>query len=306
MCLTVNGAAGKPANLQAATARPCPVFLPNNYNARKSYPIILALHSLGSNASSTLARFFGSQIAAQNSGPGCIVLAPSGTLNGSAQPFWDASDPCCRLGFGSPVDDTGYLTACLNEAIATFNIDRRYVVVVGYSNGGFMGNTLARCHPELVTHVLSYAGMGLDATRDIGSPGSPNIVADAHFCAISAPVHYTHIHGTADNVIVYTGDPGPGDTVGGDTATGPYLSALQSCERWRDANGGVGAFTTYATADLTAGIVGSETNIMAPVTSQAANGSVELWEVTGGSHVQGMNTAFIDRIAQRIWSNPRV
>lgn len=302
MCLAVNGASGKPANLQAATSRPCPVFLPNNYNARKSYPLILGLHSLGSNASSTLARFFGSTIAAQNSGPGCIVLGPSGTLNGSAQPFWDASDPCCRLGFGSPVADTDYLAACITEALATFNIDRRYMIVVGYSNGGFMANTLARCHPELVTHVLSYAGMGLDATRDTGS----GPVADSHFCAISTPVHYTHIHGTADATVVYTGDPGPGDTVGGDTPTGPYLSALQSAERWRDANGGTGAFTTYATADLTAGIVGSETNIMAPATSQATNGSVELWEVVGGSHVQGMNTAFIDRIARRIWDNPRV
>lgn len=303
MCLSVQGSSAEPTTLQASTSRPCNVLYPRNYNRRKLYPLIIGLHGVGGTGSASgVSKFFNSLAAATMSGPGCIVLEPVGTLNGSLQPFWDASDPCCRLGFGSPVDDTGYLAALVTEALARLPIDPRYIIMTGYSNGGFMANTFARCHPELVTHVLSYAGMGLDATRDTGS----GPVTDAHFCAISTPVHYTHVHGTADVVVAYGGDPGPGDTVVGDTPSGPYLSALQSCERWRDANGGSGAFTiTGVQRDFT-GVGATESDILVPATAQAANGSVVFVIVNGGSHVQGMNTAFTNWVQERIWTSPRL
>lgn len=301
MCLTVSGVSGAPTTLGVASGRPVTINYPNNFNRRKLYPLIIGLHGLG--GSSAVGKWFSTMLSAIASGPGCIVLEPTGTIATiSGDLFWNSADPCCNFSGPNP-DDTTYLANLIIEAKSLLPVDPRYVVVFGYSNGGFMANTLARCHPELVTHAMSYAGMGIDATRDTGS----GPVADTHFCAIASPVHYTHVHGTSDTVIVYTGDPGPGDTVGGDTAIGPYLSAVQSCDRWVTANGGVGAMTVVGSArDFVAALPGNESDILEPATSQGANGSVVLVRVNGGAHVQGMNTAFTNWAQERIWSAPRV
>jgi polyhydroxybutyrate depolymerase len=306
MCMTVQGAAGKPSQI-TVMGRTADIYWPNNYNEANpdGYPVIFSLHSLG-NSASGVGKWFGTIAAACASGPGCIVVVPYGTqdpFNGDL--FWNASDPCCDFNNIGP-DDTGYLYALANVVFGIANVDRRFVIWAGYSNGGYMGNTLARCHPDVVSHLLCYAGGGLDATRDIGSPGSPNIKTDAHFCPFTAGLFYLHAHGSADSVIVEPGDPGPGNTVGGDTAVGPYLGAPDSCLRVVAANGGTGPLSIVGgSQDFTAGIGGSETEVYEPA-SQGSGGHVTYLRIVGGGHVQGMNTAFTRFTQNWIWSKPRL
>lgn len=300
MCLSVSGALGMPTQLGVALGRPANVYLPNNYNRRKKYPVIIGLHGLGENPDSSIAKFLGSRDRARNSGPGVILILPLGTVNaGGVVRFWDASDPCCRLGFGPTIADSVYLALLIEEAIATFSVDRSMIGAFGYSNGAFMANTLAMCRPDLITHVIGLAGV-----RSLSS--------DAHlqasgpfFCnpTIAQSVHYTGVHGTLDTVVDYNGDPTGLNVL--DVPSGIYLSAQASAEAWGFANGCTGSFASYATADFTATVVGSETTLFR-YPSQAINGSVEFASISGADHNPNTNDAFFQYVANRFFGIPRV
>lgn len=301
MCIPVSGAAGAQTTFGTASGRPTTVTLPRNFNRAKKYAVGLFLHSLGGNGVDAALKFYGGVAnvdRAANSGGGMIVITPSGTLNGSSQPFWDASDPCCRLGFGSPVNDTLYLSSLLEEVIASLPVDRSRVGVFGYSNGAFMANTLACCRPDLVTHVFSMSGMrslGTDAHLQNSSP---------FFCNPSLPtaVHYTGIHGTADTTVDYNGDP-TGTNVA-DVPSGIYLSADASAQAWGAANGCSGTWASYTTN--TNFIQSGPTATLWRYSNQAVNGSVEFVSLAGVGHVLNTLDAFFAYVDSRFRLLPRV
>jgi polyhydroxybutyrate depolymerase len=275
--IPVQGTSGLPTELVVG-GRTIPVLLPNAYNARtKRYRLYIFLHSYGSNATSTLNRWFGDENSARNSGKGAVVLLPSGLTDNTANTYWNSTDPCCALDATSPPSDVTFLRDAILAAMAAYSIDPNDIHVFGYSNGGGMAHTLALCHPDLVASCWSFAGF---------APAS----GDSHYCTPGFKVHVTHVHGDSDTIVVYPGDPT--GAIVTDKPTGIYPGAVASVEQWKTLNGCTGALAQYDTADLTAGIVGSETSRQS-YPGQAANGSVELWQIVGGSHVQGMNASFL-------------
>lgn len=299
MCLAVQGASGAQTTFGTSSGRPFTVTLPRNFNRRKRYAFGLFLHPLGGNGVDVAGKYFGGSSVdrAANSGNGMIVATPSGTLNGSSLPFWDASDPCCRLGFGSPVNDTLYLSSGTEEVIASLPVDRSRVGVFGYSNGAFMANTLGCCRPDLFTHVFSMSGM-----RSLGTDAHLQNTAP-FFCSPSgaAQVHYTGIHGTIDTTVNYGGDPLGTDPL--DVPNGIYLSADASAQAWGTANGCSGGWASYTTSVFTQG---GETATRWRYGSQAVNGSVEFASLAGVGHNPNTVEAFFRYVHDRFWNLPRV
>lgn len=268
------------------------MLLPNSYNSRtKRYRLYVFLHSYGSNATSTLNRWFGDSGSAANSGRGAVCLLPSGLTDNTANTYWNATDPCCALDAAAPAADATFLRALIQLAISTYAIDPKDIHIFGYSNGGMMALTMALCSPDLVASAWSFAGYS-------AAPG------DSHYCMAGADkVHITLVWGDGDTIVVFDGDPT--GLIVTDKPTGIYPGAVASAEDWKARNGCTGSLTQYDTQDLTAGIVGNETSRFS-YPGQAANGSVELWRIVTGSHVQGMNTAFLRARELRQYSTVRV
>lgn len=279
--LPVQGKAGLPTSLTIG-GRVVPVILPNAYNARvKRYRLKVFLHSYGNVATATLNRYYASSAEAANSGSGAVVLLPSGLIDDGGQAYWNSNGACCGLDASSPADDVSFLTSLIDLAMATYAIDG--VELYGYSNGAMMAQTMGLCYASKVWAIYCFAGY---------APASD----DLHYCTPGQPVHVTLVHGDSDNVVLYAGDAT--GSVLTDKPTGIYPGAVASVTAWAALNGCSGGLTPYDTQDLTSTLPAAETERSA-YTSQAVNGSVELWRIAGGSHVIGMSTNFYRAIELR-------
>lgn len=288
--IPVSGKQGLPLTL-TVSGRVVTVLLPNNYDGRvNKYRLRVFLHSYGSNATSTLARWFAGQNEAANSGPGTICLLPSGLLDNLANPHWNSNEACCALDAISPADDVAFLRALILLAKATYSVDDNQVELWGYSNGAMMAHTVALCCSDIVTSIWCFAGY---------APRS----SDSHYCNPGLKVHVTIVWGDADTIVVYPGDPT--GAIATDKPTGIYPGCPDSAALWKTLNGCSGTLDPYDTQNATDTIAGPETIRMA-YTGQATNGSVEVWNIAGGGHVVGMNTTFLRLVELRSYACRRV
>ena len=219
-------------------------------------PLLLLLH--GYSASSAIQDgYLG--VTEQAASRGLYVLMPDGTPEaGSGKLYWDASPACCNFG-GTPVDDVGYLSGLIDEAIAERPIDPDRVYVLGHSNGGFMAYRLACERAEQIAAIAALAG------ADQTEPDE---------CVPSEPVSVLHLHGTDDAVIRYDGG----------VTRAPYPGALETVSRWASRDGCDDAATTVAPIDLDSGIDGSETTVTVHEGCDGA-AAVQLDTIEGGTHV---------------------
>lgn len=112
---------------------------------------------------------------------------------------------------------------------------------------------------DLIAGIASLAGPILDSGR----------------CQPSQPVNILHIHGTADDTILY-----PGSAAG----TYPYPGALQTVQIWAGYNGASGPVTDPSSSmNLSLDVPGLDT-VITRYTNALPGGAVELWTINGGSH----------------------
>jgi polyhydroxybutyrate depolymerase len=114
------------------------------------------------------------------------------------------------------VDDVGFLVALADRLTQDFGIDRGRVFATGMSAGAFMANRLACSRADVFSAVAAVAGT-------LGS---------AFPCSPSQPVSVLNIHGTADNVVPFTGGPMVGRGGASDILAAPAMA-----QRWRELNG---------------------------------------------------------------------
>ena len=256
--------------------RPTNVILPEGYDRSESWPLVIVLHGYTANGTGQ-DRYLG--VSSRGSTFGYITLAPNGTRNQQGNRFWNATEACCDF-FQSGVDDLGYLTGLIDEAVEKLNVDPKRVYVVGHSNGGFMGNRLACDASEKVTAVMNIAGSSfLDPAR----------------CQPAQAVGYLHVHGTFDTVIAFEG---------GRLATGAdYPGAQTVVERWRTRNA-CDAPSSVRELDLDQGVLGEETTASLWTNCEAGM-DVQFWSLEGSPHVPGFNEAFKDELAAQLLSYVR-
>ncbi|MEM7038534.1 MAG: PHB depolymerase family esterase [Bacteroidota bacterium] len=157
--------------------------LPSSWQAGDSLPLVLDLHYLGGDArdEDTLTRFFPVADTA-----GFIICHPWGQGTN-----WNA-------GFNAPYTagpaDVDFIRVVIDSIAAEFGVDRRRVYATGMGQGGFMVHRLA-C--ELSDKIAAVAAVGASI------PDSA-----AFYCANNRPVPIMMIHGRADSVIKWPGEPG--------------------------------------------------------------------------------------------------
>ena len=226
------------------------VVTPKNYDPKKKYPFILALHGFGSSGPGHT-RFFPLADLAEKHG--VLYCFPSG-LDRS----WNATNVCCD--FTNKHDDSAYLRGLILWAVKEYSIDMKKVYVTGRSNGGFMSYRMAQDHADLITAIVPIAGVGFKKW-----PKQPK-----------NPVSVLHVHGTKDNVIKWNG----GSIIGR-----PYPSAKDNFDKWRLFNGcDQKVDTVKLKIDLAQLVRGSETTVTR-FTNKAGTVTSEFWQVTNGGHV---------------------
>ncbi len=124
-----------------APRRPCPVFLPAEYQPKYPYPLVLLLHPPGSDEWETLAR------APYLSNRNYIVFCPRGsrpvTPNGYGQIRWSWTE-------GHPAD-IGYLQRLLDAACQRWSTPNPRLYVIGVGQAAVLAERLAATYPAAIS-----------------------------------------------------------------------------------------------------------------------------------------------------------
>lgn len=149
------------------------LHLPVDYNPELSYPLVINMHGLGSNA---IEQEFYSEFSPVADTFGFILAYPNGINN-----TWNVSSQ-------AGTDDVGFISALIDTLELNYSIDLKRVYATGMSMGGFMSYRLA-C--ELSYRIAAIASVtGLQAFYP---------------CDPGRPVPVMQFHGTADSVVPYAG-----------------------------------------------------------------------------------------------------
>ena len=135
------------------------------------------LHGGGDTAVDARRDYLWEDIAAEE---GIAVVYPDG-IGGS----WNAGG-CCDPAAEDGVDDVAFLTALIDELLATQPIDPARVYVTGFSNGGLMAYRLA-CETDIFAAIAPVGATLVSACDD------PD------------PVSVLAVHGDADKIVPLSG-----------------------------------------------------------------------------------------------------
>ncbi len=156
--------------------------LPPGHDASGSYPLVLNLHGFGSN---NLQQRFYSEMNTESDANGFIVVYPLGLAPNGLDNAWNS-------GWGTGVDDIGFLDKLIDEFINNFGANPDRVYSTGMSNGGFMSYTLA-CELE-------------DKIAAIASVTGSMSVTTFNTCNPTRAMPVMQIHGTNDLTVPYIGN----------------------------------------------------------------------------------------------------
>jgi polyhydroxybutyrate depolymerase len=257
---------------------PITVYIPDSYDPGTPLPAILMLHGYTSSGASMEAWL---QFLAVIDEKEFIYAHPNGTKDLLNNAFWNATNACCNL-FGSPVNDSQYLSNLLDEIELNLSVDPLRVHMAGHSNGGFMSYRMACDHAGRIASIASIAG---------ASWNNPNA------CAPSEPVHVLQIHGTQDPTISFNG---------GSINGMAYPSAHDSVEQWAGfASCVLAGVMLPTTFNYVNSITGFETSVTVYDTGCEPGGSGELWTVQGAQHSPTYNGFFTPDMVDWLLAHPK-
>jgi polyhydroxybutyrate depolymerase len=257
--------------------RPFQVHVPGSYRQGTPMPLVLLLHGYTGTGVQQEAYMRLQPLADQR---GFLYVHPDGTVDGSGNHFWNATDACCNLG-GSTVDDVGYLSSIIDEVEAKFSVDPKRIYLVGHSNGGFMAYRMACDRSDRIAAIVSLAGATF---------------ADTSRCTPSSPVSVVQIHGSADTTI---------DVNGGALYGHAYPSAATTVSTWAGYDGCTsGPTPTGATLDLDTVLAGAETTVQA-FGGCRGGAAVQLWTMAGGGHGPAISPAMMPAVVDFLFSHPK-
>jgi polyhydroxybutyrate depolymerase len=204
------------------------VYLPEQYDAARSWPLVLLLHGYTANAG-LMNYYLG--MSQRTSEHGFILVTPEGTKNSAGHQFWNATDFCCDFE-DTGIDDVAYLEDLVAEVQRDYNVDSRAIHAIGHSNGGFMANTLACDESGIFAGIVNIAG---------------STFTDAATCRASRPVSVLQIHAVDDPTVRYEGSPQE------------YPGARETQQRWAQLDGCDATPEEGEAIDAAASLPGAET-----------------------------------------------
>lgn len=241
-------------------------------------PLIVSLHGYGSNTVQHSQSFpLHREVVSRGYG----LLLPNGTPDGKGNQSWNPTDLTSDSSKAS-ADDYAYLADLVARAKELKDFGPVYVF--GYSNGGFMAYHLA-CK-------------GLPGLRAVASLAGTSYYDDAE-CEGAPPVSVLHIHGTADEVILFGGEVAEPRLES--EAVASYASALEMLMRWGDRAGcewprTSAEFAHYAVLDLDMFVRGPETYAYRLESGCAEGIDIQLWQGVQSGHTPGYLHAFLEAL----------
>ncbi len=216
-------------------------------------PLVVVLHGYGGKALGDGLRFI--ELADLH---GFAVCWPQGAEDGTGHSCWNVGYP---FQAGYRIDDTAYLRRLVIHLQKNFGVSRRNVFLTGMSNGGEMCYKMAAEHPETFSAIASIAGLTLTSMST----------------DYRRPIPFMEVHGTADKISAWDGDP---QNKGG---WGAYLSVPSAVSHIVSANRCVALSTTEIPAEHKRVILHHFTEGI-PSRRGGPSSEVLLYEVRGGDH----------------------
>ncbi|MGZ3423710.1 MAG: alpha/beta hydrolase family esterase [Polyangiales bacterium] len=267
----------EPPSTTVGGDRPATVFVPSSHHEGAPIPLVVLLHGYGVSGDLVEWVFRLKPVAEKR---GFLYVHPDGAENPEGKRYWNATDACCAPGGQGP-DDVAYLQGLVTEIAAKWSVDPRRIFLVGHSNGAMMAQRLACDHSELFAAVVSVAGTSW---------------ADASRCVPGSPVSILEVHGTADGTVRFDG---------GQFFGKPYPGARAIAQRWAGFDGCDPSPLEGPTLDLDREIEGPESKTLAWQHCRAGS-RVELWPITGGSHIPAPTDDFRAGALDFLFSHPKI
>lgn len=249
--------------------RPAELKTPPTLTEGKQYPLLVVLHGYGANGFVQTAYFGVSGLPAADR---AFLIAPEGTMDDTGKQFWNADPLCCDFGGKNP-DDVGYIGGLIDDIVAEWPVDKNQVFLLGHSNGAYMAYRMACERADAIAAIVGLAGYAASVPST---------------CNPAREVSVAHLHGTADDIVPYTG----------------VVGAEGSVMQWAAHNGCGTTRTATVDLDLDSTVQGAETHV--EVTDGCPRtGAVELWTMEGSSHVPVMNPSFATTVMDWLVAHAR-
>lgn len=155
------------------------VHVPASYDPSKPTPVVFDVHGRTQSASAQMAL---SRSKAKSDAAGFIAIYPESATSPTS---WN-SGTCCDPAAANQVDDTAFLRALLDEAVAKLCVDPARVYMMGMSNGAYESHRIGCELADRFAAIGPVAGLLL-----------------FQGCAPSRPLPVMMVNGTADTLSQY-------------------------------------------------------------------------------------------------------
>ena len=178
-------------------------FLHLPENLSKNAPLVFVLHGYGGSAKGMTKFSQMNTVADKN---GFAVCYPQGNFGKDNKNSWNA-------GYSNDdIDDVKFLSSLAGSLQKKYKLSRENTFCTGMSNGADMSYRLACQKPDVFSAIAPVAGCLMESTYNN--------------CMATKPVPVLEIHGTADPITHWKGDPDYSEKYGG------YMSIEETFDFW--------------------------------------------------------------------------
>ena len=164
------------------------VYIPNEYDASISIPLVLNFHGFGGTAYDHYK--YTSDMTSLADTANFLLVYPQGAAGSDGYSHWNIADENSK----SDIDDLGFTSAMIDDLIQTYNVDTLRIYATGFSNGAAFTYDLA-C--RLSQRIAAIAPVGENMT-----------LVSYDECEATKPTGIISFHGTADESRPYDGIEG--------------------------------------------------------------------------------------------------
>lgn len=163
-------------------------YLVHDFSEGRETALVLVLHGGGGSGENAVSQTGFDRVAERE---GLIAVYPygSGGLTDNLLLTWNAGH-CCAYAMRERIDDVAFISALIDELIATRSVDLKRVYVTGLSNGGMMSHRLGRELPDKIAAI---------------APVIASLFGDEPRASVPMPVLI--VNGGADSIVTPEGGP---------------------------------------------------------------------------------------------------